>query len=112
DKSDSSSVAVSATAGTSLLSINDKASGARKTYDFAVDPSTRRVSISVTDVRRLRVERPGGATVAKVEPQVRHARTLNGEVYAVNEPEAGLWKVHVSGAGEFTLRVNAPTDDR
>ena len=106
---DSSGVALSATLGRSLLSINGRLSGEEKTYSFAVDPSMRRISISATDVSALRVEEATGAVVVMGDapPHVRHAATLNGDIYTLDDPEPGLWKVHVSAAGEFTLRVNA-----
>jgi hypothetical protein len=106
---DSADVAISATVGRSLLSVNDRLSGEEKTYGFAVDPSMRRIAISATDVTALRLEQANGAVVVMGDapPHVRHATTLNGDVYTVDDPEPGLWKVHVSAAGDFTLRVNA-----
>src|SRR5262245_24443 len=106
---DSNAVAVSATVGRSLLSVNDRLIGGEKTYAFAADPSMRRISISATDVSALRVEQASGAVVVMGDepPHARHAATLNGEIYTLDDPEPGLWKVHVSAAGDFTLRVNA-----
>jgi hypothetical protein len=107
DKRDAASVALEATLGTSVLSVNDRLAGEEKTYTFGVEPSTQRVSVSATGVRRLRVERADGTMVAGGTEGVQHAKTLNGEVWIVDDPLPGIWTVRARGAGEVLLRVNA-----
>jgi hypothetical protein len=106
DKTDAGSVAVSATVGDPVLSIDERLSG-EKAYTFDVAPALRRVSVSATTVRRLRLERADGTMVASGTQGVQHAKTLNGEVWIVDDPTPGTWTARVRAAGEFTLRVNA-----
>jgi hypothetical protein len=106
DKTGAGSVAVAAIIGDPVLSIDERLSG-EKAYTFDVAPALRRVSVSATTVRRLRLERADGSRVASGTQGVQHAKTLNGEVWIVDDPPPGTWTARVRAAGEFTLRVNA-----
>jgi hypothetical protein len=106
DKSGAGSVALAATLGDPVLSIDERLSG-EKAYTFDVAPELRRVSVSATTVRRIRLERADGSMVAGGTEGVQHAKTLNGEAWIVDDPPPGTWTVRVRAAGEFTLRVNA-----
>jgi hypothetical protein len=106
DKTGAGSVALAATLGDPVLSIDERLAG-EKAYTFDVAPALRRVSVSATTVRRIRLERADGSVVAGGTEGVQHAKTLNGEAWIVDDPPPGTWTVRVRAAGEFTLRVNA-----
>lgn len=88
-----------------LLAINDVLAGANKTYTVPIDSTVTRASFSASCASSFFVKRPDGSIVQPTDADVRSVALVNGAVYVITNPLAGVWSIVVNGEGPFSLRV-------
>jgi hypothetical protein len=101
-----------------ILSLDDTINAETREVDVPIDSTVESATFSIIfDVEGTRGEielfRPSGLPVLSTDPGV----TINtlgaeGQLFRVNSPEAGLWRLRFTGLGAFTLQALANSDLR
>jgi hypothetical protein len=87
-----------------LLTASGTLTGQR-TYSVPIDSTVTSVtfSVSIDTPGTITISRPSGAAVMGSDPGVTLTSLSSGEFVAVNGPAAGVWKVQISGSGNFSV---------
>lgn len=94
-----------------VLSLDKTISQAGETFSFPIDSSVSRLHIAftITAPSRLTVIDPNGASIAP-ESEVRAVKQHDSGCFVgIQKPQAGTWKLAVSGSGVLSLRVKIRT---
>lgn len=97
-----------------MLVLNDRFTGAAKTFSVPVDSTVSRVTFSVSadSLSSVHLFRPSGVEVLPTDPGVVFTQLSTGRIFTVNAPPAGAWSLSVTGSGDLSLSVlgNSPID--
>ncbi len=95
---------------TILLATGNLPAGGTREVSFPVDSTVTKLIVSVTMacMGPVQVLRPGGVEVDQGGgPGITSTNLSAGRIVTVRSPEAGFWRVRVSGAGHFSVDVRA-----
>ncbi len=97
-----------------MLVLNDRFTGAAKSYDVPVDSTVRSITFSVSAdaLSSVRVFRPSGAEVLTSDGDVTYTPLSTARIYTIDAPATGDWNLSVAGSGDLSLAVlgNSPID--
>jgi hypothetical protein len=87
--------------------------GQSRGYAIPIDSAVKRVTFSLSfdaPGTTMTLLRPSGAAVTSGEGGVEVSEWTCGRIVTIGSPEKGNWRVQLSGAGRFWLRVTAQGD--
>lgn len=79
----------------------------RREFEAPMGDEGRQVMISVTGESTIEIRQPDGTALDTSSPEVRTFPFQNGPVYVIASPQAGTWRVTLSGQGSFSLKVSS-----
>jgi hypothetical protein len=80
-------------------------SGTPRMFDVPVDSTIRRlvVSVSIDSSTSISLRRPSGALVNPTDPDAQITNISSGRILTITAPTSGLWRVEISGSGNFSV---------
>ncbi len=78
-----------------------------RALELPVDSTVRTLQVSSTVDAGITVRllRPSGAPVTGADPGVTLVQLISGNIITVNSPEAGAWRLEMTGNGDFSVQV-------
>ncbi|MFT3764806.1 MAG: hypothetical protein QM820_04715 [Minicystis sp.] len=89
-----------------VLLVNDTLSGSPKTYPVPVDSTMRSVTFAGSGIESMKVTDPNGNKLSATGTGVTAITLSTGQVYSIDTPKAGIWKVTLDGDGDVSLSVS------
>jgi hypothetical protein len=88
-----------------ILTTKGVLSGTARTFDVPVDSTIRRlvVSVSIDSSTAISLRRPSGTVVNPTDPDAQITNIASGRILTVDAPSSGVWRVEISGSGNFSV---------
>jgi len=83
-------------------------SGPPEAFDIPVDSTISRllISTSADTQRSASLQRPDGSFVAPSDPDAHITHLSSGDIFVIDHPAFGSWRIAVEGSGHFTVAAD------
>jgi hypothetical protein len=88
-----------------ILATKGQLSGGIRAFDVPVDSTIQRlvVTVSTNPANPMGLRRPNGNLVSPSDPDARITDLSSGRLITIEAPAAGVWRVELSGSGDFSV---------